>query len=59
MLTAGLGDTAQTFVWLERAREAHDPFLVYNFVSDPLMDPIRRHPRGAAILRAMGLPETR
>ncbi|MGH7516893.1 MAG: protein kinase domain-containing protein, partial [Gemmatimonadales bacterium] len=59
MLTAGLGDTAQTFVWLDRAREAHDPFLVYNFVSEPLMEPMRRHPRGAAILRAMGLPETR
>ncbi len=59
LLTAGLGDTAQTFGWLDRAREVHDPFLVYNFVSEPLMEPIRRHPRGAAILRAMGLPESR
>ncbi len=59
LLTAGLGDTAQTFVWLDRAREVHDPFLVYNFVSEPLMEPMRRHPRGAAILRTMGLPETR
>ncbi len=59
LLTAGLGDTAQTFGWLDRAREVHDPFLVYNFASEPLMEPFRRHPRGAAILRAMGLPETR
>lgn len=59
MLNAGLGDTAQAFAWLDRARQVHDPFLIYNFVSEPLMEPMRRHPNGAALLRAMGLPETR
>ena len=59
MLLAGLDDTAQTFVWLDRAREIHDPHLIYNFVIDPLMEPMRRHPRGRSLLRAMGLSETR
>ena len=35
--------------------EGRDPFLIYNFVSDPIMAPFRRDPRGQAILRAMGL----
>lgn len=55
LLAAGLGDTAQTFVWLSRARAVHDPFLVYHFVNDPLLEPFRRHPRGVAILKQMGL----
>jgi hypothetical protein len=33
--------------------------LVGNFVSEPLLEPFRRDPRGVAILRAMGLPDTR
>jgi serine/threonine-protein kinase len=59
LLTAGLGDTTETFGWLRRAVEIHDPMLVMNFVSEPLLEPFRRDPRGVAILRAMGLPETR
>jgi serine/threonine protein kinase/tetratricopeptide (TPR) repeat protein len=59
LLTAGLGDTAETFGWLRRAVEIHDPLLVGNFVSEPLLEPFRRDPRGVAILRAMGLPDTR
>ena len=55
MLTAGLGDTTETFAWLRRAVEGHDPFLLYNFVNDPIIAPFRRDPRGQAILRAMGL----
>jgi tetratricopeptide (TPR) repeat protein len=55
MLHAGLGDTAGTFAWLRRAVEARDPFLMYNFVNDPVMAPFRRDPRGQAILQAMGL----
>ena len=55
VLSAGLGDTAETYAWLRRAVEAHDPFLLYNFVNDPVMAPFRRDPRGQAILRAMGL----
>ena len=59
LLTAGLGDTTETFAWLGRAVEIHDPGLVYNFVNEPLLEPFRRDPRGVAILRAMRLPETR
>jgi TolB-like protein/DNA-binding SARP family transcriptional activator/Tfp pilus assembly protein PilF len=59
LLTAGLGDTTETFVWLRRAVEIHDPKLIYEFVNEPLLEPFRRDPRGAAILRAMRLPETR
>ncbi len=55
VLHAGLGDTTGTFAWLQRALEGRDPFLIYNFVSDPIMAPFRRDPRGQAILRAMGL----
>jgi serine/threonine-protein kinase len=59
LLTAGLGDTTETFAWLRRAVEIHDPLLVYNFVNEPLLEPFRRDPRGVAILRAMRLPEIR
>ena len=55
VLHAGLGDTTGTFAWLQRALEGRDPFLIYNFVNDPIMAPFRRDPRGQAILRAMGL----
>jgi tetratricopeptide (TPR) repeat protein len=59
LLTAGLGDTAETFAWLRRPLEIHDPMLVLNFVNEPLLEPFRRDPRGMAILRAMRLPDTR
>lgn len=54
-----MGDTAETFASLRRAVEIHDPMLVYSFVNEPLLEPFSRDPRGVAILRAMGLPETR
>jgi serine/threonine-protein kinase len=57
LLYAGLGDTVETFAWLRRALEGRDPFLIYNYVSDPVMAPFRRDPRGQAILRGMGLAE--
>ena len=59
LLTAGLGDTTETFAWLRRAVEIHDPKLIYEFVNEPKLEPFRRDPRGMAILRAMRLPETR
>ncbi|HET6576975.1 MAG TPA: tetratricopeptide repeat protein [Gemmatimonadales bacterium] len=55
VLSAGLGDTVETFGWLGRAVEGRDPFLLYNYVNDSIMAPFRRDPRGQAILRAMGL----
>jgi serine/threonine-protein kinase len=57
VLYAGLGDSAEAYAWLRRAIEARDPFLLYNFVNDPIMAPFRRDPRGQAILRTMGLGE--
>jgi serine/threonine-protein kinase len=59
LLAAGLGDTVETFAWLGRAAEIHDPFLIYNFVNEPMLAPFMRDPRGAAILREMGLPPAR
>lgn len=59
LLAAGLGDTAEAFVWLARGVETHDPVLNYGFASQPLFEPLRRDPRGVAILRRMGLPPTR
>jgi hypothetical protein len=59
VLTAGLGDTAQTFAWLSRALDVRDPLLVYNFVNDPKFEAFRRHGRGRELLRAMGLPQDR
>jgi TolB-like protein/Tfp pilus assembly protein PilF/tRNA A-37 threonylcarbamoyl transferase component Bud32 len=56
VLAAGLGDTAEAFAWLDRAAEAHDAVLNYGFASQPLFVPLRRDPRGVAILRRMGLP---
>jgi hypothetical protein len=35
----------------------HDRFLVYNLVVEPLLEPLKRDPRGVAILRVMGLAE--
>jgi eukaryotic-like serine/threonine-protein kinase len=55
ILKVGLGDTIEAFAWLRRAVESHDPFLIYNFVNEPMFDPLKRDPRGAAILREMGL----
>jgi TolB-like protein/Tfp pilus assembly protein PilF len=57
VLHVGLGDTVEAFAWLRRAAEIHDPFLVYNFVVEPLLAPLRRDPRGVAILREMRLAE--
>ena len=56
LLLTGLGDTLQAFRWLERAADERDPFLVYHFVSDPLLEGLRKKPRGQALLRRMHLP---
>jgi len=57
VLHAGLGDTTETFAWLRRALEGHDPFLIYNYVNDPIMAAFRRDPRGQHILQAIGLSD--
>jgi serine/threonine-protein kinase len=57
LVSAGLGDTTQVYAWLQRAVDAHDPFLIYNYVTYPTMAPFRRDPRGQAILKAMRLSD--
>ena len=46
-------------MWLGRGVEAHDAVLNYGFASQPLFEPLRRDPRGAVILRRMGLTPAR
>jgi serine/threonine-protein kinase len=49
-----LGRTDEAFLWLERARAGRRGWLVYAKV-DALLDPIRRDPRFAELLRVMRL----
>jgi hypothetical protein len=55
LLHAGLGDTAGSFHWLERAADERDPFLIYFFVTDPFLEGLRKDSRGVALLRRMNL----
>jgi serine/threonine-protein kinase len=59
LLTAGLEDTVQTFSRLRHAAEIHDPFLIYNFLNEPMLEQFQRDPRGVAILGMMRLPVSR
>jgi tetratricopeptide (TPR) repeat protein len=59
LLLTGLGDTTQAFRWLERAAQDRDPFLSYHFATHPLMEGLRRDPRGMALLQRMNLPPSR
>ena len=53
-LFLGLGDIARAVDWAERALEDRRGWLVYVAVN-PLMDPMRGHPRFEEIVRRMGL----
>ena len=53
---AGLGEREEAFAWLERAFEAHDPFLGSLNV-DPSLDPLRSDPRFPDLLRRMNFPK--
>jgi tetratricopeptide (TPR) repeat protein len=53
-LWALIGDTAQTFHWLERAYAARNPGLIY-LRSEPALENLRSHPRVARILSEMKL----
>jgi eukaryotic-like serine/threonine-protein kinase len=50
----GLGDVDRALDWTERAREQRRGWLAYLKVN-PLMDPMRGHPRFEALIRAMRL----
>jgi serine/threonine protein kinase/Flp pilus assembly protein TadD len=51
----GLGETAQTFEWLERAYEERSNWMVW-LLKDPRWDPVRSEPRFAAMLDRVGFP---
>jgi serine/threonine-protein kinase len=51
---AGLGDRDRTMEWLERAYQAHSPWLVYLKVN-PRFDKVRGDPRFSALLKRIHL----
>jgi eukaryotic-like serine/threonine-protein kinase len=51
---AGLGDATQGIDWLNRGIDQHDIYMPENFF-DPLLDPLRKDPRFAQVLKRMGL----
>jgi TolB-like protein/tRNA A-37 threonylcarbamoyl transferase component Bud32/Flp pilus assembly protein TadD len=55
ILHAGLGDTTRAFQWLDTAAKDQDPFLIYFFVVDPILDGLRKSERGKALLGRMNL----
>jgi tetratricopeptide (TPR) repeat protein len=52
---AAIGEPDQAFYWLDRAYEAHDPYLFFLRVM-PLYDPLRSDPRFDEMLRRLGIP---
>ncbi|HEY6350067.1 MAG TPA: tetratricopeptide repeat protein [Candidatus Angelobacter sp.] len=58
MLYAGMGDRDQALAWLEKAFEERADGLTWINV-DPMLDPLRNHPRFQEIVRKMGLTSSR
>lgn len=54
MLYAGMGDPNQALTWLEKAVEERADGLTWMNV-DPMLDPLRKHPRFQEVVRRMGL----
>jgi len=50
----GLGEKDKAFEWLEKAYEAHDPFLIYSKMA-PSFDSLRSDSRFSAFLKKIGL----
>jgi eukaryotic-like serine/threonine-protein kinase len=50
----GLGEVTQGLEWLNRGIDEHDIYIPENFF-DPLLDPLRKDPRFAPVLRRMGV----
>lgn len=51
---AGLGESGEAFMWLEKDLEAHSGYAA-NIVFEPRLDPLRDDPRFAGLLRRMNL----
>jgi serine/threonine-protein kinase len=56
---AGLGDTSQSFAWLERAFEQRSYYLATYFPTDERLDKLHADPRFTDLKRRLGLPEAR
>ena len=54
VIHAALGDTDESFEWLERAYVERSPWIGYMMV-DPRLDPLRSHPGFDSLLRQAGL----
>ena len=54
MLYAGMGDKEQALAWMEKAYEERADGLTWINV-DPMLDPLRKHPRFQELVKRMGL----
>jgi len=59
IIYAGLGDTLQSFAWLERAFEQRSYYLPTYFPTDERLDNLRADPRFTDLKRRLGLPRAR
>src|SRR4029450_11414676 len=57
-VTAGLGDRDQAMAWLEKAYVERSDYMVY-LNREPMLDGLRSDPRLAALVRRVGLPNSR
>lgn len=55
LIYAGLGQSDQAFLWLDKAFDEHDVHLSY-LKADPQWTPLHPDPRFAALLQRIGLP---
>ena len=54
LIYATLGDTENTFLWLERAMEDRSTLMTF-FAQDPMFDAFRADPRFASLVRRIGI----
>ena len=54
MLYAGMGDQAEALAWMEKAYQERADGLTWINV-DPMLDPLRKHPRFQELVKRMGL----
>jgi len=56
VIHAGLGETDQSWAWLEKACEERSSWMAHFYKRDPRLDGLRPDPRYKDLLRRMGLP---
>ena len=54
MIYAALGDTENTFLWLERAMEDRSTLIDF-LAQDPMFDALHADPRFAALVQRIGI----